>query len=106
MNHAAVPKLDFAWAESRWRDPLTGAEVVCLSPDRKRHFRNNYFRCNMFTGDGRLVEVQGTAEGEPFSVDQLSQLVTVGWRAAQQVMEAQRAVLADRLDALGLELPS
>ncbi|MFZ2751670.1 MAG: ribonuclease PH, partial [Propioniciclava sp.] len=30
------------------------------------------------TGDGRLVEVQGTAEGEPFDRDQLAALVDLG----------------------------
>jgi len=50
-----VPKLSLDWAERRWTDPLTGMDVVCLSPNRKSHFRNTYFRWNMFTGDGKYV---------------------------------------------------
>ena len=46
---------DMAWATRRWRDAQTGAEVVCLSPDRKAHFRGNYFRHNMVTDDGRYA---------------------------------------------------
>ena len=55
MSLPAPEKLDFDWAEKRWEDPLTGTEVICLSPDRKMHFRNNYHRYNMFTGDGRYA---------------------------------------------------
>ena len=45
-------KLDFDWAAKRWDDPLTGTEVVCISPNVELHFRNSYFRCTMFTRDG------------------------------------------------------
>jgi len=60
----------------------------------------------VFTGDGRLVEAQGTAEGEPFSPDELQAMVAAGWRGAQAVLEAQREVLAPRLEPLGLSLPA
>jgi len=59
----------------------------------------------VFTGDGRLVEVQGTAEGEPFSRDQLAEMLDLGWHGAQAVMAAQREVVAPRLEAIGVELP-
>ena len=59
----------------------------------------------VFTGDGNLIEVQGTAEGEPFSRDQLNSLLEVGWNGAQQVIAAQHAVLGPRLEPLGLALP-
>ena len=45
-------KLNFDWAAKRWDDPLTGTEVVCISPNVELHFRNSYFRCTMFTRDG------------------------------------------------------
>ena len=47
--------LEFDWAEKRWEDPLTGTDVVCLSPKTQPHFRLNYFRFNMFTDDGKYV---------------------------------------------------
>jgi ribonuclease PH len=59
----------------------------------------------VFTGDGRLIEVQGTAEGEAFSREQLEALVDIGWRGAEQVIAAQKEIVGPRLDALGLVLP-
>ena len=47
--------LEFEWAEKQWKDPLTGMDVVCLSPKTQPHFRSNYFRYNMFTDDGKYV---------------------------------------------------
>lgn len=59
----------------------------------------------VFTGRGELVEIQGTAEGDPFTREQLDAMVAGGWDGAQEVMAAQRAALAPRLEALGLEFP-
>lgn len=47
----------------------------------------------VMTGSGNLVEVQGTAEGEPFSQDQLLQLLELARGSINQLFEAQRAVL-------------
>lgn len=59
----------------------------------------------VFTGAGHLVEVQGTAEGEPFTLGQLQAMVAAGWEGAREVMAAQRAALLHRLQALGLDFP-
>ena len=59
----------------------------------------------VFTGDGNLIEVQGTAEGAPFSRDQLGALLEIGWKGAEQVIAKQREVVAPRLEALGLTTP-
>jgi ribonuclease PH len=59
----------------------------------------------VFTGDGRLIEVQGTAEGEPFSRTQLDALLDIGWRGAEQVAAKQKEIVGPKLDALGLALP-
>ncbi|ETX06066.1 MAG: ribonuclease PH [Candidatus Entotheonella gemina] len=48
----------------------------------------------VMTGNGNLVEVQGTAEGEPFSQEQLLQLLELGRLGINRLFEAQRAVLA------------
>jgi len=53
-SEAARP-LDLGWAKRRWSDPLTGTEVVCLSPEEELHFRNPYFRIPMFTRDGKYA---------------------------------------------------
>jgi ribonuclease PH len=59
----------------------------------------------VFTGSGRLVEIQGTAEGAAFSRDELDAMLDIGWRGARQIMAAQREVVEPRLDAVGLAMP-
>ena len=62
------------WAENAWTDEQTGAQVVCLSPPRKSHFRTNYHRINMFTADGRyavLYEHEDIRDGEPAGTQRL-----------------------------------
>ena len=59
----------------------------------------------VFTGSGRLVEIQGTAEGAAFSRAELDSMIEAGWAGAEQVMAAQQLVVAPRLEALGLALP-
>ena len=43
--------------------------------------------------DGRMVEVQGTAEGEPFSHDELLRLLDLAKQGINQLVAAQREVL-------------
>lgn len=43
--------------------------------------------------DGRLVEVQGTAEGEPFSHNELLTLLDLAKQGCEQLFNAQRAAL-------------
>jgi ribonuclease PH len=49
----------------------------------------------VMTGSGALVEVQGTAEGEPFSRDQLNELVDLAEVGVRRLTEIQRRALAD-----------
>jgi ribonuclease PH len=44
------------------------------------------------TGDGRFVEVQGTAEGPPFERSALDDLLALADAGIQQLVELQRAV--------------
>ena len=44
--------------------------------------------------DGRLLEVQGTAEGAPFSRAQLDELLDLAEPGLKQLMQAQREALA------------
>jgi ribonuclease PH len=48
----------------------------------------------VMTGSGGLVEVQGTAEGRPFSREQLSALLDLATRGVAGLVEAQRRALA------------
>jgi ribonuclease PH len=59
----------------------------------------------VFTGTGKLVEVQGTAEGAAFTREEFNTMLDIGWTGAQQVMAKQLEVVGPRLEALGLELP-
>ena len=45
------------------------------------------------TGDGRFVEVQGTAEGAPFSRGALDELLELAGRGIAELVEHQRAVV-------------
>lgn len=45
--------------------------------------------------DGRMIEVQGTAEGEPFSHAELLTLLDLAKQGCEQIFVAQRAALAE-----------
>jgi ribonuclease PH len=47
----------------------------------------------VMTGMGRFVEIQGTAEGTPFSADELQQLVTLAGQGIRQLIAHQRQAL-------------
>ena len=49
-------------------------------------------------GDGRLLEIQGTAEGAPFSREQLDVLLDLAQPGLKTLMAAQREVLGDNKD--------
>ncbi len=77
MNDSKQPSrvqdLDFSWAHNRWEDPLTGTQVVRLSPEGDTHFRNTYFRVNMISADvemaatsSRMTESTQSPPARPF----------------------------------------
>ncbi len=43
--------------------------------------------------DGRMIEVQGTAEGEPFSADELNQMLAIATKGIQDIVQIQKAAL-------------
>ena len=49
------------------------------------------------TGDGRFVEVQGTAEGEPFSQAMLDSLLELASTGISQLVEHQKAIIGSYL---------
>jgi ribonuclease PH len=53
----------------------------------------------VMTGDFRLVEVQGTAEGDPFTREQLDALLDVATGGITQLFEIQKSVLGDLVKA-------
>tara|TARA_Y100001970_G_scaffold156470_1_gene191477 strand:+ start:2020 stop:2745 length:726 start_codon:yes stop_codon:yes gene_type:complete len=52
----------------------------------------------VMTGSGKFVEVQGTAEGDPFDSDQLQGLLELATRGIAQIVDLQRTVLAENVD--------
>ncbi len=48
----------------------------------------------VMTGDGRFVEVQGTAEAAPFDRDELDAMMTLGAKGCTDLTEIQQAALA------------
>jgi len=47
----------------------------------------------VMTGEGKFIEVQGTAEGAPFSRDQLEAMLELGEAGIRRIFEIQRAAL-------------
>jgi ribonuclease PH len=45
------------------------------------------------TGDGRFIEVQGTAEGSPFTREEMDQLLILARNGIDHLLQAQRAAL-------------
>jgi ribonuclease PH len=48
----------------------------------------------VMTGAGRFIEVQGTAEGMPFSREELDQLLAYGQAGIEQIFSLQKELLA------------
>ncbi len=54
----------------------------------------------VMTGSGKFVEVQGTAEGEPFSRAELDQLLELALAAGKELTAIQLEVMQDQISAL------
>jgi ribonuclease PH len=50
------------------------------------------------TGDGRFIEVQGTAEGAPFTHEEMNKLLGLANRGIEQLLALQRAALKEAAD--------
>ncbi|MCP2040493.1 ribonuclease PH [Neisseria sp. HSC-16F19] len=49
----------------------------------------------VMTADGGIVEIQGTAEGAPFSMAELQTLMGLGWQGIETLMQLQQQALAE-----------
>ena len=54
------------------------------------------------TGDGRFIELQGTAEREPFSRAQMDELVSLGIRGIETLICMQKGVISQAESLLGI----
>jgi ribonuclease PH len=71
---------------------LQGEELLdlCYEEDRQAQVDMNV----VMTAQNKLVEIQGTAEGNPFDRSQLNRLLDLAQRGIQQIMGLQREALA------------
>jgi ribonuclease PH len=51
------------------------------------------------TGDGRFIEVQGTAEGTPFGRDALTLLLDLADVGIRQLIDKQRAIVGHLINS-------
>jgi ribonuclease PH len=63
---------------------------LCYEEDSKAEVDFNI----VMTADGRFVEVQGTAEREPFSRDEMDRLLALAESGIRRLLEAQQAATA------------
>ncbi|MFH0924423.1 MAG: ribonuclease PH [bacterium] len=49
----------------------------------------------IMSGRGKLIEIQGTAEKEPFSKEQLSQLLSLAQKGIDKIVKIQKDILAE-----------
>jgi ribonuclease PH len=58
----------------------------------------------VMTGQGRFVEVQGTAERTPFTRSRLDHLLDLAWSGIRSLVEVQRTMLSERCDEASILL--
>jgi ribonuclease PH len=71
---------------------------ACLDLDYREDSRAEVDMNLVMTGQGRYVEVQGTAEKTPFSAEQLNQLQQLGSHGIRQLVQLQKSTLEARTD--------
>jgi ribonuclease PH len=71
---------------------------VCLDLDYREDSKAEVDMNLVMTGSGNYVEVQGTAEKTPFSMDQLGQMQQLGLKGIQQLVQMQKSMLDPRVD--------
>jgi len=55
----------------------------------------------VMTGAGRFVELQGTGEEATFSREELNELLALGEKGIQQLVELQKTALAEQANMVG-----
>ena len=83
---ASNPLLDHIAAVSIGIVEATPVLDLCYEEDSTAEVDMNL----VMTGAGEIVEIQGTAEGAPFSKEQLSGLVDLGERGLRKIFELQK----------------
>ena len=88
-----MPIIDYVAATSVGIVDGTGLLDLAYDEDSRAEVDMNVIK----TGDGRFIEVQGTAEGAPFSRDALDELLELAGRGINELVEHQRAIVGTYL---------
>ena len=72
--------------------------TACLDLDYREDSRAEVDMNLVMTGQGRYVEIQGTAEKTPFSHENLEQLQELGAQGIRQLVQLQLSILGPRTD--------
>ncbi|HHV72208.1 MAG TPA: ribonuclease PH [Clostridia bacterium] len=67
---------------------------LCYEEDSRAEVDMNF----VMTEDGRIIEVQGTAEKEPFSKERLDSLHNLAYKGISELIRIQKEVLAEVLE--------
>ena len=81
-------------------------EVPCLDLNYDEDSRAAVDMNLVMTGSARFVEIQGTAEKQPFSAAELQTLLALGSRGIEQLIGIQRSALEARRIHLGRLVPA
>lgn len=74
---------------------------LCYDEDSKAKVDMNI----VMTGNGEFVEIQGTGEQSPFSVEDLNELIRLGQKGNQELINKQKEVLKEVVELIGREKP-
>jgi ribonuclease PH len=72
--------------------------TACLDLDYKEDSKAEVDMNLVMTGQGKYVEVQGTAEKTPFSPEQLIEMQQLGAQGIRQLIQSQKSTLEQRTD--------
>ena len=88
-----LPLLDFVAATSVGKIGDNVYLDLCYEEDSKAEVDMNIVK----TGDGRFIEIQGTAEAEPFGSDALAGLLDLADRGITELIGKQREIVGSIL---------
>lgn len=71
---------------------------ILLDLDYQEDFEADVDFNVVMTGQGELIEVQGTAEGKPFSPGLMNELIGISWKGAQELLAIQQEALRQAVD--------
>jgi ribonuclease PH len=86
----AIPVIDYLAAISVGIVDGKPMLDLCYTEDSSAEVDMNL----VMTGKGKIVEVQGTAEGEPFSREELDKLLALGEKGIRALVKIQKEILA------------